>query len=126
MSGLLLMGSSRIWNTADRDLVPALAESWETADDGLTWDFHLRYDEVFSNGDTFDARTTLDYFRAEGSTVRRDLALVDEVIGIDSVTLRAVTTKPNSGLPDGRYWGVQRLAAARAVGVPRTVAWTRW
>ncbi|MFW6639046.1 ABC transporter substrate-binding protein [Nocardiopsis algeriensis] len=30
---------------------PALAESWETGEDGLTWTFHLRRDAVFSDGE---------------------------------------------------------------------------
>ena len=32
------------------EVVPALAETWEIADDGLTYTFHLRRDVVFHNG----------------------------------------------------------------------------
>lgn len=35
---------------ADGQAVPAIAESWETSEDGLTWTFHLREDAVWSNG----------------------------------------------------------------------------
>lgn len=34
----------------DFNVVPAAAESWEVADDGLTWSFHLRPDQVWSDG----------------------------------------------------------------------------
>ena len=34
---------------------PALAESWEVSDDGLTWTFHLRQDVVWHDGQPFTA-----------------------------------------------------------------------
>ena len=37
--------------TAGGDLVAAAAESWEIADDGLTYTFHIRPDARWSNGD---------------------------------------------------------------------------
>ncbi|MGM7671140.1 ABC transporter substrate-binding protein [Microbacterium sp. A93] len=87
---------------ADRNPVPALAESWETDDGGVTWDFHLRDDAVFSSGDTFDAedaKATLDYYRTETSTLRPDLSLVEEVQVIDPQTLRIVNSSPNAETP---------------------------
>ncbi len=44
--------------TFDRDLsiVPALAESWETSEDGLTWTFQLRNDVTFHDGTPFNAQ----------------------------------------------------------------------
>ncbi len=37
------------------EIVPDLAESWETSDDGLTWTFHLRQGVSFHNGDPLKA-----------------------------------------------------------------------
>ncbi len=39
----------------DGSTVPALAESWEIAADGLTWTFHLRQGVTFHDGTPFDA-----------------------------------------------------------------------
>ena len=36
-------------------VVPGLAESWETSDDGLTWTFTLREGVTFHNGDPLTA-----------------------------------------------------------------------
>jgi ABC-type transport system substrate-binding protein len=44
--------------TFDRDLaiIPDLAESWETSEDGLVWTFHLRDGVVFHDGTPFNAQ----------------------------------------------------------------------
>ena len=41
---------------ADGQAVPAIAESWETSEDGLTWTFHLRKDAKWSNGEPVTAK----------------------------------------------------------------------
>jgi len=41
------------------EIEPALAESWETSADGLTWTFHLRRDVDFHDGTSFDANAVL-------------------------------------------------------------------
>ncbi len=37
------------------EIVPSLAERWETSDDGLTWTFHLRPQVTFHDGSPLDA-----------------------------------------------------------------------
>lgn len=41
------------------EILPALAESWEISEDGLTYTFHLRKDAKFSDGTPFNADNVL-------------------------------------------------------------------
>lgn len=43
--------------TAERDLAPALAESWEASEDGTTYTFTLRQDVTFHDGEPFNAES---------------------------------------------------------------------
>lgn len=42
---------------------PALAESWKSSEDGLTWVFHLRQGVKFHDGTTFDANSVVFNFQ---------------------------------------------------------------
>ncbi len=44
------------------ELVPGLAERWETSQDGRTWTFHLRKDVKFHDGTPFDADAVIFSF----------------------------------------------------------------
>ena len=44
-----------VFPTADGNVEPWLAESWETSDDGLTWTFNLRQDVTFHDGSGLQA-----------------------------------------------------------------------
>lgn len=52
--GYLFEGLTEISWLTDR-VEPALAESWDRSDDGLTWTFHLRRDVTWHDGEPFTA-----------------------------------------------------------------------
>ena len=80
----------------DTNVVPELAESFDTSDGGKTYKFILREDVKFSNGDTFDAKdakATLDRYRNfEASTLKGELANVESII-VDSPTELTIVQK---------------------------------
>jgi len=45
------LGEGLVGYSADGELMPAAATSWDVSDDGLTYTFHLRDDAKWSNGD---------------------------------------------------------------------------
>jgi ABC-type transport system substrate-binding protein len=45
------------------NLIPAAAESWEVSEDGLTWYFHLRPGQVWSDGTPLTANDWVASFR---------------------------------------------------------------
>ena len=98
-----LVYDSLVGLDADMNLVPALAESWETTDGGTTWDFTLRDDVTFTDGSTFgaeDVKATLEHYAGEGSNTRADLATVTAVEVVDDTTVRIVQESTNVGLPE--------------------------
>lgn len=49
------IGASLVTLTPEGDIVPYLAESWESIDEGLKWIFHLREDVKFTDGSPLTA-----------------------------------------------------------------------
>jgi len=104
---------------ADGRIVPGVAESWEVSDDGLTYDFHLRADARWSNGDPVTAQDFVNGIRrsvdpATGSNVSSILSVIrnaDAIIdgrlpvdrlGVsapDSTTVRIELASPAPYLP---------------------------
>ncbi|HEV8534801.1 MAG TPA: ABC transporter substrate-binding protein [Candidatus Limnocylindria bacterium] len=74
------------------NIIPWLAEKWETGSDGKTVTFTLRKDAKFHDGTTFDAdavKWNIDRYRTtQGSRRTADLAAVDSVNVVDSSTVR--------------------------------------
>ncbi|MEX2504052.1 MAG: ABC transporter substrate-binding protein, partial [Egicoccus sp.] len=84
----------------DLSMEPALAESWETSDDLLTWTFQLREGVTFHDGTDFtaeDAVASLEYIQAEGANGWR-LAMVDSFEATDDYTLTVNLNRPAPNL----------------------------
>jgi peptide/nickel transport system substrate-binding protein len=81
------------------DIQPALATSWSTSDDKLTWTFKLREGVRFHDGTPFNAaavKATFDRMRdpATGSPRRSALAAIADVKVIDDNTVALSTAEP--------------------------------
>lgn len=87
----------------DLTMEPALAESWEISDDGLTWTFTLRDDVVFHNGRQFTADDVVySYNRIMDPDVGANNAFrfgsVDSVVAVDDTTVEINLTRPTPNL----------------------------
>jgi peptide/nickel transport system substrate-binding protein len=89
---------------------PALAEEWETSEDGLTWTFTLRDDVTFHDGSTFDAADVVYTFRRiidEELSTAYKFGSVTDVVAVDPQTVEFTLSEPNPHLLDdvGNYKG---------------------
>ena len=96
---------------------PALAEGWETSEDGLTWTFHLRPGVVFHNGRplvasdvAYSLNRIMDPETGSGASWR--LASVDEIQPTDGQTVVIRLKHPYPGLLTkiGGYKGMAIVA----------------
>jgi peptide/nickel transport system substrate-binding protein len=84
---------------------PALAEEWETSEDGLTWTFHMRDDAMWSDGEPVTANDVAYTFDRvidggpEASTWGSYLKGVESVEAPDDGTVVLRVRKPNAVLP---------------------------
>lgn len=83
----------------DLSIEPDLAESWEVADDGVTWTFNLAPDAKFSNGNPADANAvkfTFDRILDEsvGAITRGAFLVITSVDVVDEQTVNLVTAEP--------------------------------
>ncbi|MDF0600321.1 ABC transporter substrate-binding protein [Psychromarinibacter sp. C21-152] len=95
---------------ADGSISPALAETWDVSEDGLTYTFHLRDGVTFHDGTTMDAedvKFSLDRARAEDSTNAQKalFAGIDTVEVVDPLTVEVTLSAPNSAFPTNMAWG---------------------
>jgi peptide/nickel transport system substrate-binding protein len=81
---------------------PALATSWDTSADGLTWTFHLRDGVKFSDGTPLtanDVKVSLDLARAGQRTVWKDnYKAIKEIQATDPSTVTIILNQPHAPL----------------------------
>jgi peptide/nickel transport system substrate-binding protein len=107
----------------DRDgvIVPALAESWHTSDDGLTLRFALREGVRFHDGSVLtsaDAAASLRRLQADGSPKANEFAMVSAIDTPDERTLVLTLERPAPALLDSLAsgWGAIVPAALIEAG----------
>lgn len=84
-------------------IVPALAESWETSDDGLRWTFRLREGVTFHNGEPLKASDVVFSINrikdpATASPRADHFALVERIEAVDERTVVFTLSQPFSPL----------------------------
>jgi len=78
----------------DLNVIPGLAESWETPDDGRTWIFHLRENVTFHDGSPFDADSVVFSYSNQSYVRQAVLKPVQSVETLDAHTVKFVLEKP--------------------------------
>ncbi|MSU92335.1 ABC transporter substrate-binding protein [Rhodobacteraceae bacterium 2CG4] len=94
----------------DGSVLPGLAESWEIADDGLSYSFTLREGVTFHDGAALtadDVVFSLDRARAEESTNAQKALFdaIDEVTAVDDLIVEITLKQPNGALLFNLAWG---------------------
>ena len=102
------------------EIVPALAESWTTSEDGLTWTFTIRQGVLFHDGSTLkasDIAFSLNRIKdpAIASPRSGDFEVIESVTAPDDATVVITLTKPFSPL-------LSKLAQSLNVIVSEAVA----
>ncbi len=106
--------------TSTGAIVPALAESWEISDDGLTYTFKLHDGVKFHDGTTMDAedvKFSLDRARGEDSQNAQKalFSAIAEVNVIDPLTVEIRLSEPNGNLLFNLAWGDAVIVAPESI-----------
>tara|TARA_R110000764_G_scaffold37282_2_gene83109 strand:- start:478 stop:2046 length:1569 start_codon:yes stop_codon:yes gene_type:complete len=84
---------------AARSYHPHLAESWEEAEDGMSWVFHLKQGVTFHNGVPFNAQTIADWLPLyDGTDNAYYTAAIDSIQVVDEYTVKFVMKHPEPNL----------------------------
>lgn len=108
----------------DLEMQPALAESWETSEDGLTWTFALRDDVKWHNGRDFVADDVVFSYKRiideELSNAYR-FATVEDVTAPDERTVEITLTQPTPSLLAnlGSFKGMAIVAKENVADIAR-------
>ena len=106
---------------ADFRLAPALAESWTMSDDGLTWQFNLRRDVRFHDGEAWNAAAARANFkRLDGYP---GLADVEKVETPDDYTLVMRMKTPTYTLASNLARTMMSMASPRAIADDGSLAY---
>lgn len=116
-----LIGATLVARNPQTDeLVPYLATGWTTSEDGLVWDFTLREDVTFHNGDPLTAEDYAWTFNRwlNPETASPSIAAVSAIIAaeaIDTYTLRLTLAIPFAPLLDNLTVAYAQPLSRRAV-----------
>ncbi len=100
MNILINIFDTLVTRDENNNLAPSLATEWEAIDD-TTWQFKLRDDVTFHNGEKFDAETvkySIERLNSLNEIV--ELRNVKEVNVVDEYTVNIVTEAPDPILPN--------------------------
>ncbi|SDQ90455.1 ABC transporter substrate-binding protein [Pseudovibrio sp. Tun.PSC04-5.I4] len=94
----------------DGGVLPSLAKSWESSEDGLSYLFHLQTGVTFHDGSPFsaaDVKFSLDRARADNSVNAQKplFANISKVIVVDPQTINIVLSAPSGNLAYNLAWG---------------------
>jgi len=109
----------------DGEITPWLATDWTVSDDGLTWDFTLREDVVFTDGTPLDAaavKANIEHLQdpdTGSSTGYLAVEKVREVEAVDAGHARFHLTAPDSALLESlsQQWTAIQSPAGIARGI---------
>ena len=90
---------SLVFPEADGTFTPALAESWETSEDGRTVTFTLRQGVTFHNGEALTADDVVfswETYRQDVVTYASNWSIASSVEKIDDFTVAVSTEEPNA------------------------------
>ena len=107
----------------DGQVIPWLATSWTTSDDGLTWDFTLRDDVSFTDGTPLDAaavKANIEHVQDPATGSSTGYLAVQKVTAVDAISdtvVRFTLESPDSALLESlsQPW----LAIESAEGIER-------
>lgn len=85
-------------------VIPALAESWDVSEDGLTYTFHLRDGVTFDDGTALSADDVVyslkEAIAPESKSARKsDLSVMKDITATDATTVTVVLSRPSQSLP---------------------------